>query len=96
MYSFTLLLFNPYSFFTVADLYRNASKVIKDEISTSLTDALDHVTFRTSLLEKCYGLRESVDGYYFEYISIPKGGRELLENAKDELIHYRQYELFIR
>ncbi|CAH1104941.1 unnamed protein product [Psylliodes chrysocephalus] len=80
----------------LADLYRNASKVIKDEISTSLTDALDHVTFRTSLLEKCYGLRESVDGYYFEYISIPKGGRELLENAKDELIHYRQYELFIR
>ncbi|XP_072398845.1 cilia- and flagella-associated protein 206-like [Diabrotica undecimpunctata] len=80
----------------LTDMFKEAVKVVKEEMSIALIKILSKVNTLTNVFEKYYALRKSTKMYFLENVFPSHVDPEYVEQCKDMLIHFRQYELFIR
>lgn len=76
-----------------------ASEVIKKGTEETLLTIMEKVNALTTLVDKCYVLRNTHFGYQLQYVKPEEftSNTEFdIEYIKDLLIFYRQYELLIR
>lgn len=80
-------------------LLETASEVIKRGIEETLLTIMEKVNALTTLVDKCYVLRNTYFGCQLQYVKPEDSNINTefdIEYIKDLLIFYRQYELLIR
>uniref|UniRef100_A0A6P7FCQ6 Cilia- and flagella-associated protein 206 n=1 Tax=Diabrotica virgifera virgifera TaxID=50390 RepID=A0A6P7FCQ6_DIAVI len=79
----------------LTEMFKEAVRVVKEEMSIALIKILGKVNTLTNVFEKYYALRKGKI-YFLENVFPSHVDPEYVEQCKDMLIHFRQYELFVR
>lgn len=83
--------------FLVPKLIAWATEAINGDLQKVLLFVMERVNMMTTVVDKCYVIKENEYGYYVTSEIPPESfGEADLEYYKDLLLLYRQYELYIR
>ncbi|XP_057657245.1 cilia- and flagella-associated protein 206-like isoform X2 [Diorhabda carinulata] len=80
----------------LAEIFKSAVKIVRDEMDLILLKVLAKVEYLTKLFEKYYAMRKYGPLYFMESVFPSHVEKGYIEFCKDQLIHYRQYEVIIR
>ncbi|XP_056639768.1 cilia- and flagella-associated protein 206-like [Diorhabda sublineata] len=80
----------------LAEIFKSAVKIVKDEMDLILLKVLAKVEYLTKIFEKYYAMRKYGPLYFMESVFPSHVEKGYIEFCKDQLIHYRQYEVIIR
>ncbi|KAJ8960046.1 hypothetical protein NQ318_009483 [Aromia moschata] len=77
-------------------LLRNALKFFTQELQDTLLTIMEKVNLLTTIVDKCYVVQQTEEGLKMVCTLTPEFAEVYMENVKDLLILYRQFELFVR